>query len=253
MVTRFQCCSCERLAPAASFRMEGSELVLVCARCGAESTLERAASAPAAAPVPLPMPAVPALAPVPAPLPFAEPPPLAASNVVPLRSVADPVALAKEAADAADPFDIPPDRCPKCIGAKAKDALSCPHCGLVYVNFRREDAAPSAELAELLRAALANWGEPARHERILALAQARGELPAAGRFYRLRLAAAPADPVALRGRDEVLRIASAVPALSRTAAPDEKRTSRWKSLLVAMMLLFSVGLALAMFRQLSLR
>jgi hypothetical protein len=243
MVTRFLCSSCERLTPASSHRVVAGELVLVCARCGAESTLERIAPVRPELPERPPI-APPAVTSIPSPP--AHPPP----RVVSLRSVNDAVALAKDAAQAADPFEIPADRCPKCIGPRVDEALSCPHCGLVYVNFRPEDTAPSEELSQAMRAAMECWDDPSRHERILALARTRGELPAAGRFYRLRIVAAPQDPVALRGRDEVLKIASAGPALVRSAAPDEKRTSRWQYLLVAMLLMASVGLAIALIGQL---
>ena len=236
MVTRFLCSSCERLAPASSFRVNAGELVLVCARCGADSTLDADAAAAAAPAV-----TVAAPAPIQAPAP---------SRVVPLRPVDDAVALARDAAQAQDPFAPPADRCPKCIGLRSEEALSCPHCGLVYVNFRPEDLSPSEELAQAMRAALESWEDSARQERVLALARARGELPAAGRFYRLRLAAAPLDPVALRGRDEVLKLASAAPDLARAAAPDARRTPGWQYLLVFVLLMASVAMAVLFVRQL---
>ena len=134
MVTRFLCSSCERLAPVSAYRVSAGQLVLVCARCGAESTLETAvADVTPSVPV-----AVPAVTPAPAPAP---------PRVVPLRRVDDAAALAKDAAQAPDPFAVPADRCPKCIGPRAEEALSCPHCGLVYVNYRPEDVAPSEESA----------------------------------------------------------------------------------------------------------
>jgi hypothetical protein len=100
---------------------------------------------------------------------------------------------------------------------------------------------PSPELETALRAALESWDDPFAHERLLALAGARGELAALGRFYRLRLVAAPFDPVAQRGRDEVLRRASVAPAMSLASERGEK-LPRWQYVVLAFLLIGCVGM-----------
>jgi hypothetical protein len=219
------CPACERMAPVRAFRVEGQALHLVCDRCGTESPLTLAQEAQPA----------PDAAPVPAPPARVEPAPVAAApRVVALRPVSDAVRLAAEAARTGDPFAVPDDRCPKCVGERPPDALFCPHCGLAWVNFRPEQTQVPEELARAFRHALEAWDDPARHDALLALATRTGQLPAVGRLYRLRLVAAPMDPVAQRGRDEVLRRAAAASEVMR-ARPEEvagPKLARWAAILV---------------------
>ena len=230
---KFLCASCERMSAASSFRVAGVALFLTCARCGRENPLEIAGSpTPPADPVPSPPPVTPS-----------------SPRVVPLRSVQDPVRLAREAAASDDPFAVPEGRCPKCIGDRPDEALSCPHCGLVYVNHRPEEIAPSTELAQAFREALADWDNPSRHDAVLELAARTGELPALGRLYRIRLAAAPHDPIAQHGRDEVLRRAAAASEVLRLKAP-EARAPNWQYALVGVLLAGAVILTVAVLRQL---
>jgi hypothetical protein len=210
MVTRFACAACERLAPYCAFQHSGADLHLTCARCGADNVLER--SAPRAEAGAEPQQAAPAASAA-----------AAGPRIVSLRPVDDAVGLARQAALAQDPFAIPEDRCPKCIGPRDAQALSCPGCGLVYVNHRAEFVAPSAELGQIMREALLRWDDDVAHRALLEWASARGELPQLGRFYRLRLAAAPHDPLAQRGRDEVLERAAAASPL-RPSDPAERPT-----------------------------
>lgn len=229
---KFLCPSCERIAPAAAFRTEHQTLWLRCARCGEENALELESQS--AMPKPAPV-AVPTNPPPPAPVLPVEPSAPASPRVLPLRAVSDAVKLAAEAAQAANPFEVPADRCPKCIGARDPDALICPHCGLAFINFRPEESEPSPEVSAAFRRALEAWDVPERHEEVLTIATRRGELAAVGRLYRIRLVAAPLDPVAQRGRDEVLRRASASSDMLRTIDAREPRPPRWQYFAVAIL------------------
>jgi hypothetical protein len=69
---------------------------------------------------------------------------------------------------------------------------------------------------------LQSWGELDQHDALVVAALGKGELPALGRLYRLYLARVPEDPLARRGREEVVRRAS-VPGLTPPSAakPDQ--------------------------------
>lgn len=252
---KFLCDGCERLVAASSVRTEGDALFLRCAKCGADNAveLESATKSPVLTAAPPPGPAysrpgvTPTPSPLSAPLPAAPPPP---PSRVSLRRVEDAVRLAQEAASDDDPFRVPDDRCPKCVGERPEGALSCRHCGLVYVNYRPEETAPSPELAAAFREALAAWDDPAKHEHVLALATRLGELPQVGRLYRLRLAAAPLDPMSQRGRDEVLRRAAAASEVLRSAEAKSSGTPGWQYALVGILGLGVALLAITVLRQL---
>ena len=222
MSVKILCPACEGMSRVQSFRVEGNRLFLTCARCGAESAVEVAepstgtsAAQSLSAPVAFSAPRVPSP-------PLTSAPSSETPRVVPLRPVAvgDAVRLAAEAARSSDPFAVPDDRCPKCVGQRPADALFCPHCGLAWANFRPEQVEFPDDLRAAFLHAMEQWDEPSRHEAVLALATRTGQLPALGRLYRLRLAAAPLDPVAERGRDEVLRRASAASEVLRTLPRD---------------------------------
>jgi hypothetical protein len=135
------------------------------------------------------------------------------------------------AADAASEkaFEVPDGHCPKCISKRAAEALACPMCGLVFAAAQDATFTPSdwlkGEWQELLRA----WGDEERHERLRTDAMSKGELAEAGRLYRLRLAAQPQDPYALKGRDEVLRLV-VLPSLQlqQAAKGAEPEVPKWK-------------------------
>ncbi|HZA49202.1 MAG TPA: zinc ribbon domain-containing protein [Myxococcaceae bacterium] len=160
---------------------------------------------------------------------------------MPLRPVGDAVELAAEAARSEDPFAVPADRCPKCIGERPPDALSCPRCGLAYINYVPEETAPSPQLATAFRTAMEKWDEVGRHDAALGTAMQTGELSALGRLYRIRQAAAPLDPVARRGLEEVLRRAAVGSDVLRPTPRGEESAPRWQK--IAVML---VGLAVAL-------
>lgn len=171
----FPCPSCQGPREIASTRVDGAALWARCATCGAESRF------------------------LGVPVPREE----AASRVVHLRPVS--VGPTRE-----EPFRAPVNTCPKCISPKEEGALTCSACGLVFDNYREEEQALGDELESAWRVLLEGWEDPAAHDQLLSLAARTGSLAQVGRLYRIQLAHAPADPHALRGRDEVLRLAAVV-------------------------------------------
>jgi predicted nucleic acid-binding Zn-ribbon protein len=214
------CEACGRLSPAAGARVEGQRVYIRCGACGRESEV---AVASAERPAP---------------------------KVLSLQRVNDAVDLAAKAACSEDPFAVPADRCPKCIGERDPDALTCPRCGLVYVNYVPEELAPSSELAGAFRAAMEKWDERPAHDAVLGIAIRTGELSALGRLYRIRQAAAPLDPVARRGLDEVVRRASAGSEILQRPVPRNDGAPRWQKLAVLVVGLAVVFLMFVLLRQL---
>ena len=210
--------------------------------------------APAKTPAPLPEPvAAKALAPEPltkspsSKLPMSE---AAASNMVVLRLADVQARMAPEPAPAApqavpsrpsvaqlrvvesvssgseDPFMPPPGYCPKCIGPRKEGPVVCPYCGLEYGRFRIEEHRPSPVLSSTWLGVLELWESKGAHDKVLALASEKGELAALGRLYRIRLARSPEDAQAKRGREEVVRLASAGSGLMPSAPPDKRVKTR---------------------------
>lgn len=186
---KFVCPSCDRLSELRTFRLDAGALFLKCDRCGNES---RSDAVPAQATGTEQAAAVPS----PSPHPVA--------SVVPLRVVSAVTPRAGE-----DPFEPPDDCCPKCVSPRAPDGLSCPSCGLVFANYTPSATAPAPPIAERWRALIPKWSDPAAHDEVLKSAMVFGQLPQVGRLYRIQLARRPDDPLARRGRDEVIRLASA--------------------------------------------
>lgn len=233
------CLSCDRLAELGSYRVDAGVLVLSCSRCGAEmravetpprptqSSLEASTSSSSAA---LPSP-----------------------RVVQLRAVgADPAALAAQAGQSADPFAAPEGTCPKCIAPRAGGDLSCNQCGLTFVNFVKRDVTPPQPLDSMWQELLANWHDVSAHDRLLVVAVTQAALPSIARLYQIRLAASPDDPLARRGRDEVLRLAT-VSATAFTASPgtvpDKTRSFKIGVLIVGVLML--IMLSTLLIRQLA--
>jgi rubredoxin len=197
---KFLCSVCDRLVTLGAFRTEGTELFLACPQCGAEN---RAQGKPHSAPGPsisreAVSPAMPLERPIPEASPTPEPErPL---RVVPFRRPKDAVPPA---------LDPPAHVCPKCVGPRQANASTCPACGLVFDNYRPSEHQPPPELTKGWEALSARWDDSVAHDDFLLSAMARGELAAAARLYRIRLAHAPDDAMAQRGREEVLRLALA--------------------------------------------
>lgn len=154
----------------------------------------------------------------------------------PLRVVQDAAASASPPSSE-DPFMPPPGFCPKCIGVRKDGAVVCPYCGLDYARFRSEESRPSGAVASTWLGVLELWESKGAHDKVLALASERGELAALGRLYRIRLARNPEDAVAKRGREEVLRLASAGSTFLSTPPPDKRTKLRMAGLGVLFLLL----------------
>ena len=134
---------------------------------------------------------------------------------------------ANEAAQG-DPFAVPAGFCPKCITPKPEGAPACAQCGLTFDKFEPSSVGPSEWLASTWKALLTRWGDETAHAEVMKQAATKDELAQVGRLYRLRLASVPQDPFALRGRDEVLRLA-VVPQLVAAAVPREApKTPAWQ-------------------------
>jgi hypothetical protein len=137
-------------------------------------------------------------------------------------------------------FEAPEGFCPKCVAPRTPEAKSCPACGLLFGKAQATDFAPSSGLGEAFRALAAHWGEAAAHARFLHLAAETGELAAAGRLYRIRLAKAPEDTVARASLEATVKMASApvsVAAIKSAPTPGVESGRRKKFLLAALTLL----------------
>ena len=205
---KFLCPQCERLVELRDFKLEGATLVLTCPACLMSSRVTPGSSPPMAL-----VPLVPVTT-------TGERPALqltsfpGVSNVVALRTPgADAVQSAAEAARTA-PLAIPEGRCPKCISLRAPESKSCAYCGLTFAQFDPSQVEPPAWLKTAWVEVLSHWDLEDQHVALRQRALQEQELPAVGRLYRLRLAVHAEDPIAQRGRDEVLRLA-----LIRSAPP----------------------------------
>jgi hypothetical protein len=143
-----------------------------------------------------------------------------------------------------DAFMPPAGFCPQCIGTRKEGTVVCPFCGLDFSRFRQEDLRPSPVVSSTWLGVLELWESKSAHDKVLALASERGELPALGRLYRVRLARQPEDAMALRGREEVLRLASAGSILLATPPPDKGTKLRMAGLGVFLFLLMVLLVAM---------
>jgi hypothetical protein len=143
-----------------------------------------------------------------------------------------------------DPFAVPPDRCPKCIAPRPSQAAACASCGLSFEGASADAYAPSAELAAQWKDLLTHWAEPEAHEKLVSSSALQGDLAPLGRLYRLRLALAPADTIALQGRDAVLARAS-VPSAFPTSVDVPKAAQTWRAVAFGVAI---VGLLVIAFR-----
>ncbi|MGE6760072.1 hypothetical protein ACQKGO_18810 [Corallococcus interemptor] len=226
---KYQCESCDRLVKVETYSLEGGVLAVVCPACAAVTR----AAPPVSAAV-----AVPSAEPV---VPPARP------SLTALRVIrTDAPAVAPSALDG-DPFQSPPGHCPKCVAPMREDATSCAACGLVFANFIPDEHQPSGVLAREWHALLEAWHDWDAHDRLLSQAMGRGELAMVGRLYRMRLARAPNDAQALRGRDEVVRrVTTAVPLTSDGPSPAMGR--KVKSMVMGAVLVVCLALMLVLFQ-----
>ncbi len=218
---KFLCPACDRLLELASYRIEADALVVRCARCGVETSSQ------------------PEPRPVPSSTFHPSPPRLALAPESP--------SIERES------FDAPAGYCPKCLGLKSEATESCPQCGLVFANAQPAEFYPREEVAEQWRQLLAQWGDSQKHEQFLKSMTALGELVSAGRLYRLRLAIAPGDVIAQRGRDEVVRLATIGSPLFSKEPAEVQRAVRWQHVALGMFILLCITVAVVLFRQVAQR
>ncbi|AFE07449.1 hypothetical protein COCOR_07298 [Corallococcus coralloides DSM 2259] len=207
---KYQCEGCDRLVKVETYVLEDHALAVACPACGAWTRAAPPISKPAS-PRPTPTPegegvedlavAVPLTAPYAGP----PPPPPSRPSVTALRVVRPDAPAAAPLVLDGDLFQAPPGHCPKCVAPMRDDAGSCSACGLVYANFIPDEHQPSEVLAGEWRELLETWHDWDAHDRLLSQGMVRGEMAMVGRLYRMRLARAPNDAQALRGRDEVVR------------------------------------------------
>jgi hypothetical protein len=165
-----------------------------------------------------------------------------------LRVVRDSEPTQPEAPAAAtgpeDPFMPPSGFCPKCVGTRREGTVVCPHCGLDFSRFKADELRPSPLLSSTWQGVVELWDTKSAHDKVLALASEKGELPALGRLYRIRLARHPDDAMAQRGREEVVRLASAGSLLMPTPPPDKRTKVRMGALGLALFVLFVIAVAM---------
>jgi len=227
----FLCPACERLTVFSEFRIEGDALVLRCVRCRMESRSQAVEAAPTVATI--------AAA-------------ASASATAPLRQAAlAPIPTQTDGDPGEEILSVPEGHCPKCVAVRPPQASSCAHCGLVFANYQPEELRPSPALAEQFRGLLSNWDDVEEHDRVIRAALTQGELAVLGRLYRIRLARSADDAFAARGRDEVLRLATASSAGRDRGESDAISRYRSAGLIAALftMLLFLVIALYATFRR----
>ncbi|MBL9039713.1 MAG: hypothetical protein JNG84_14445 [Archangium sp.] len=247
------CPQCDSLFPLERFRVEAGVLTVTCTKCGADSSATQGApsSPPPSSPV-----ALAAAASTPSGVHGQLARSLVsspeASNVVSLKTAA--TGAVERAADAArkDPFEVPSGLCPKCLAKRVERAASCALCGLVYARLDVRSLAPPAWLADAWRSLLEQWGDEAQHEKLRKRALQTDSLAAVGRLYRLRLVSVPDDPYALKGRDDVVKLATA-PVTFRPMEPTSSAPSRAKLVGVAVLMSAAVGLVIVFLRTLLAR
>lgn len=214
------CPHCERLLELAQFRIDGTALVVTCAKCGVETRVQPGAPSSAAVVT------EPASQP---PRPSVAPPPRVslastggASNVVVLRTASHD-AVARAAAAAENPFAIPEGLCPKCVARKREGSSDCPHCGVRFDIFEEATALPPKFLREEWVALLQDWGNEQKHQELRRKAQQLDALAMVGRLYRLRQANFPEDPYAAEALTDILRLAAVPMGIPRSDDSAEQR------------------------------
>jgi hypothetical protein len=229
---KYLCDACQRLVEARSFRVESGALVVSCPTCGQDSRTGPAPALPPEAPL-----ARPQLAST-----------LAGSNVVELRASNRDAIERARAISTDGPFAVPEGRCPKCISPRLAEARSCKGCGADFSLISPEMLMPSQWMQDGWTALLQRWGELDQHDALVVAALGKGELPALGRLYRLYLARVPEDPLARRGREEVVRRAS-VPGLTPPGVVKVDQPT-WLVALVAVLAIFVLFAVIFLFRAL---
>ena len=225
---KFLCSHCDRLVELERFALDASTLVVTCGVCGEQSRSTSVTPSTGS-------PAVPATSTA----ATASPTPASVALRTPVvEAIARAAASAKE-----NPFAVPEGHCPKCLTRRMPDVLACPSCGMSFSQAVPETFDPSEWLKGEWLSLLSSWGDDARHERLRAEAMSKDELAPLGRLYRLRLASFPGDPYAVRGRDEVLRLA-VLPQVTVRQLQTEPNQPTWKYVALSVIIM---GCLLALF------
>jgi hypothetical protein len=228
------CSACKQPVEVVDFRLGEGIVVVRCTACGKQQQLSLSEASGGAVVQEAPLKAAPA--PPPAPRPSAPMSPPAAA----------PRGTAIEAS-----FEPPEGFCPKCVAPRSRQATSCPACGLVYAHAAASSAVqPSAGLKAAFTALCARWSDAPAHVRFLQQAAAGGELAAAGRLYRIRLAQAPTDALAKASLDAAVKMASAPVSVAaiKSAAPSEVVPGRRKKLILMAITFLGPGLLFALIK-----
>ncbi len=223
------CSACKQPVEVVDFRLGEGIVVVRCTACGKQQRLSLSEASgegesPTAAAAPRPV----------------RPPSAAPSSPTsPTRQAA--VELA---------FEAPAGFCPKCIARRSAEAKSCPSCGLDFSKALSGDVQPSPDLVSAFSALSAQWADAAAHARFLHLAADRGELVAAGRLYRIRLAGFPEDAVARASLEATVKMASAPVSVAaiKSAPEGVAESARHKKLLLVAVTLFGPLLLFALIR-----
>jgi len=223
------CSACKQPVEVVDFRLGEGIVVVRCSACGKQQRLtlsEASGEGASAVSEPAAWPGRP---------PSAAPPPPPS----PLRQ-----------ASVEPAFEAPAGFCPKCIAPRSAEAKSCPSCGLDFSKALSGDVQPSSALASAFSALAAQWAEAPAHSRFLHLARERGELAAAGRLYRIRLAAFPDDAVARASLEATVKMASAPVSVAaiKSAPEGAAETARRNKLILMAVTLVGPPLLFALIR-----
>ncbi|MBI5544508.1 MAG: hypothetical protein HY901_11500 [Deltaproteobacteria bacterium] len=140
--------------------------------------------------------------------------------------------------------------CPKCGTPHSADLTACSRCGLVFALFNPENLALPKPLEEQWSALEGAWTEVERHEAFLADCSLAGVLTEAARRYRVRSEQVPGDALAIRYRDEAGAKLMALASLPLQREPkSEGASTRVKLVVAVLFFLASVGVCVAIFRQ----
>ncbi len=235
------CPQCDRLSDLEQFRFDGAALIVTCSKCGVETRTQ-----PGATPSPVPLTPIPTtpiepyqstMTPLPSMPRLSSSP--SASNVVLLKTPTTEAVEKAAKAARTNPFEVPAGLCPKCVSRRQPSARSCGQCGLVFDMLDEKTLEPPDWLSADWKALLLSWGDEAEHDRIRKKAAQADALAIIGRLYRLRLATMPDDPYALRGREEIMRLAS-ISVAPRASTDLPPSTSKAKIVIAALFFLLTM-------------
>jgi hypothetical protein len=222
------CSFCKQPVEVVDIRLGEGIVVVRCPACGKQ---QRLSLSEASGELEAPAPAAPAAAPLPRLASPSGPPPLRGVTIAPA-------------------FEAPAGFCPKCIAPRAQGAKSCPSCGLDFAKAPSSDVKPSSALVSAYSTLAEQWGAAPAHVRFLQFAADRGELAAAGRLYRIRLAGFPDDAVARASLEATVKMASAAVNVAAIKSEPESAadSARKRKLILMAVTLLGPSLLFALIR-----